>query len=129
MTAGLELAAQLAVVVNFAVEDDPDRARLVVHRLPAARQIDDAEAPHAEGEPRLNVHAFVVGSPVADHVAHPVDEGEFRLETRRRLLAAAARRRIREACYPAHRRSSVSLSFSALAWCLRGRSRLRHMHG
>ena len=40
--------AQLAEVVDLAVEHDPDRAVLVVNRLMAGRQIDDAQAAHPE---------------------------------------------------------------------------------
>ena len=40
----LELGAQLDVVEDLAVEDDPDRAVFVVDRLLAAREVDDAQA-------------------------------------------------------------------------------------
>jgi hypothetical protein len=41
---GLELPAQLDVVEDLAVEDDPDRVVLVGHGLIARGEIDDAEA-------------------------------------------------------------------------------------
>ena len=46
--AGVELRAQLAIVVDLAVEDHPDRAVLVADRLMAAGEIDDAQPAHAE---------------------------------------------------------------------------------
>jgi hypothetical protein len=47
----LELAPQVAVVVDLAVEDDPDGAILVADRLLAVVEIDDAQPPHAEATP------------------------------------------------------------------------------
>ena len=43
-----ELRAQLAVVVDLAVEDHPDGAVFVANRLVAAGEVDDAQAAHAE---------------------------------------------------------------------------------
>ena len=43
-----ELAPQLAVVVDLAVEDDPDRAVLVGDRLLAGLEVDDGQPAHAE---------------------------------------------------------------------------------
>ncbi len=43
MAARFELGAQLGEVVDLAVEDDPDRAVLVGHRLIAGGEIDDAQ--------------------------------------------------------------------------------------
>ena len=50
--AALELGAQLAEVVDLAVEDDADRAVLVEDRLVAARQVDDRQAAHPQGDAR-----------------------------------------------------------------------------
>src|SRR6266850_2129790 len=55
MACRFELGAQLAEVVDLAVEHDPDGTVLVVDRLMAGREIDDAQAPHAERD------ALVVG--------------------------------------------------------------------
>ena len=44
-----ELAAQLDVVVDLAVEDDPDGLVLVGHRLAAAGEVDDAESGDGRG--------------------------------------------------------------------------------
>ncbi len=45
MAAPLEVARELGKVVDLAVEDNRERARLVVDRLVARRQVDDAQAP------------------------------------------------------------------------------------
>src|SRR5262249_38925257 len=50
MAAALQLAAELLEVVDFAVEDYPDRSVLVVNRLAAGLGVDDAEAAHAEAD-------------------------------------------------------------------------------
>ena len=52
VAARLEIAAQLAMVVDLAVEDDPDRAVFVGHRLVAAGAIDDRQTAMAERLPR-----------------------------------------------------------------------------
>jgi hypothetical protein len=66
--------AQLAEVVDLAVEHDPHRAVFVVDRLMAGREIDDAEAPHAErhaiGDPRT----LVVRAAVPNHIAHAMHQ-------------------------------------------------------
>ena len=53
MTGGLELGAEFAVVVNLAVEHEPDRAIFVVDRLLPRGQVDDAQPPHPETNARL----------------------------------------------------------------------------
>src|SRR5262249_2492949 len=72
----LQLSAQFAVVVDLAVEDDPHRARFVVNRLAASREIDDAEAAHAEADAGLDVDTLVVWTAVSYDVAHAMDERE-----------------------------------------------------
>jgi hypothetical protein len=105
MAERFELRAQLEVVVDLAVEDDPDRAGLVVDRLAAAGKVDDAQSPHAQADARLHVDSLVVRPPVPDDFAHAVNEVELVLLARR-LAAKGDDRRVRETCYPAHIRSS-----------------------
>ena len=50
MTLPLELDAQLAVVVDLAVEHEPNRAVLVRDRLVSRLEIDDREPPETEAE-------------------------------------------------------------------------------
>ena len=50
MPGALELAAQLAVVVDLAVLDDVQGAVLVRDRLVARLEVDDREAPRGEGD-------------------------------------------------------------------------------
>ena len=47
---GLELAPQLGVVVDLAVEDEREVAVVAVERLVAGRDVDDREAAHADRE-------------------------------------------------------------------------------
>ena len=68
--APLEIAPQLLVVVDLAVEDDPDRAVLVRDRLVAAVEIDDAEAAHAERDAVADVHTLIVGAAMRHGAAH-----------------------------------------------------------
>jgi len=62
MTAGLQIATDVCVVVNLAVEDDPDRAVLVRERLLPRLQIDDAQAAMREGGSRVEAQAGFVGT-------------------------------------------------------------------
>src|SRR5262245_59216820 len=73
VASGFEQIAQLLVVVDLAVEHDPNGSVFVRNRLVAVVQIDDAEAPHAEGNAVGQVDAFVVWSAVDHGVAHPAD--------------------------------------------------------
>ncbi len=71
----LELAHQLAVVVDLAVLDDDDRAVLVRDRLVAAVEVDDREPPCGDSDSLADVHALRVGAAVIErgrHRAEPV---------------------------------------------------------
>src|SRR5207237_587611 len=71
--ARLQLAAQLAEVVDLAVEDQPHLAVLAGHRLFAAGEIDDRQAPEAERHSGLEVHAVAVGPAVRERARHALD--------------------------------------------------------
>ena len=83
---GFECLAQLAVIVDFAVEDDHVAPRRRDHRLVAGgREIDDRQPPVPERNPCLGIgpHALVVRPPVGDGVGHAPRNG---LERGRRGL-------------------------------------------
>ena len=61
MAAGLEVAAELGVVVDLAVGDERDRPVLVVQGLRAARHIDDGQPARRDGGVRADVKAVAVG--------------------------------------------------------------------
>jgi hypothetical protein len=65
--------AKIGMVVELAVLDSPDRARVVAHRLMAAVEIDDAEAARAERDPRCAVRAAVVRAAMRHRVRHAVE--------------------------------------------------------
>ena len=67
---GLELGAQLAVVVDLAVVDEPDGLVLVGHRLVPALAVDDAQAAVAEADGRRLEGAGVVGAAMHDGGGH-----------------------------------------------------------
>ena len=71
-----EVAAELGVVVDLAVEGDPHRAVLVGHRLvPGGADVDDAEptVPQDHAPIRALPEPAVVGTAVGDDFAHPHD--------------------------------------------------------
>ena len=73
MAAPNQIRAQFLKVINLAVVDDPSRLIFVEERLMTARQVDDAEAAHAQTGAILDEDAFVVRPTMNDHVAHATD--------------------------------------------------------
>ena len=69
----LELGAQLLEVVDFAVEDDPDRLVGIGHRLMAAGEIDDRQPPEAEADRTLHEVALVIRAAMGDRISHQPD--------------------------------------------------------
>ena len=55
MAAAEESVPQRAVVVDFAVEDDPDRAVFVGQRLMSAGDVEDGEAAMSQGDAGLGI--------------------------------------------------------------------------
>jgi len=71
---GLELGAQLAVVVNLAVVDEPDRLVLVGDRLMATGAVDDRQAPVAQAHVVPLKTAGVVRAAVHEHRGHAAEK-------------------------------------------------------
>src|SRR5262249_33496864 len=74
-----EDAPQITVVVDLAVEDDPDIAGLVRHRLPPGLEIDDAQPAMPERGEVVDVIPFVIGSAVRQRGRHALDRAAPRL--------------------------------------------------
>src|SRR5262245_9931347 len=66
----LELAPQLDMVVDLAVEDRVDGSGLVLYRLPATGAVDHGQPSHREADASLDVEPLAVGAPVAEGAAH-----------------------------------------------------------
>src|SRR5437764_8618256 len=75
MPAHTKLAAQLAIVVDLAVEDREHALVFVGNRLPAADDIDDAEPPHAERDLWCEEISILVRTAVTNGVAHQLQSG------------------------------------------------------
>src|SRR5258708_382045 len=73
MTALPQRVPELAIVVNLAVEDDPDRTILVADWLLAAFEVNDAQPSHAQSRAGPEVDPFLIGSAVHQHLAHGAD--------------------------------------------------------
>src|SRR5439155_22820662 len=74
---------EVAVVVDLAVQSDPDAAVLVGERLMATRDVDDAEPLGAQGHPaqRIEVDALVVGPAMTLRRVHLADCRAVRIPT------------------------------------------------
>src|SRR2546426_9691432 len=70
MTARAEIGGQLPVVVDLAVEHDPDGAIFVADRLVARLQVDDAQAAHPQTRTGPQIKALVVRTTVHQGRAH-----------------------------------------------------------
>ena len=90
VAARLELVAELAEVVELAVEDGDDVAVLVRDRLAARGEVDDPQPPVAEHAAAEGVDRALVGAAVDDRVVHA-----RRRPPRRRSPAGAGIRRSR----------------------------------
>src|SRR5216684_1249906 len=92
------------MVIDFAVEDDPDGPRFVTDRLVASGDINDAEAAHANTDWAIGIDAFIVratmrhsgahlphgariGARILPEFHHPCDSTHFRLPQLRSRLA------------------------------------------
>ena len=72
MAAALQLAAQLAVVVDLAVVHQLQRSVVARERLPACvAQVDDREPPEAERDAVVGERAVAVRAPVVERRGHP----------------------------------------------------------
>jgi hypothetical protein len=61
------------MLVELAVLRRPHGAVLVRERLMPLDDVDDAQPPDADRDPRSRVGADVVGPSMPDHVRHPVE--------------------------------------------------------
>ena len=73
MAVRLQLAAEVRIVVDLAVEDDLDRTVLVPDRLIARLQVDDAQAPHRQANGTVGEEALAIGAAVGERVAHGLE--------------------------------------------------------
>ena len=95
----LQLLAQLAEVVDLAVEDQPERSVFVRHRLAGrVAQVDDGEAPVAEARGPVQMQALPVGPTVGQGGGHGSDVlAPHRAAAREHSAHAAHRSRIAQA--------------------------------
>ena len=70
VSAPQQLAPQVAVIVDLAVEDDDLGPIFVENRLAPAGQVDDAEPPHAQSHGAVHIDTLVVRPSVPDRFAH-----------------------------------------------------------
>ena len=71
VTPRLEAGPKLGMVVDLAVENDPDSPVLVAHRLLAAADVHDRKAPMCQPGAAVDDQPLSVRPAVRDAVAHP----------------------------------------------------------
>ena len=74
MPTGAQLISKLDVVVDLAVEGDPDRPVLVRDRLAAAIQVDDREPADRHPERAARIESPLIWTAVEHRVRHPVQQ-------------------------------------------------------
>jgi len=98
VTGSLQCLAQLAEVVDLAIEDEPHRAVLIGQRLMTCfAQIDDAQPPVAQGDTLAQVMTLVIWSAMRYRRGHPRDQIAIRP---------------RESGYSAHTNDSIDCRMS-----------------
>ena len=70
MPLDLEVFSQLSVIVYLTVEGDDPAPIRCFHRLIAAFEVNDREAPEAHRDPVVYILSRAIGSPVNDPVHH-----------------------------------------------------------
>jgi len=77
VAARLQAWAQRGVIVDFAVEDDPNCAVFVAERLVPAGDVNNTETPHADRGWPIAVNAFIVWAAVGHGGAHLPHHGRI----------------------------------------------------
>ena len=75
MALRFKMPANIGMVVDFAVEDDPDRSVFVREWLLAGAQVDDAQSPMRESGKGVDVQAGFVRTAMLEDVAHADSAG------------------------------------------------------
>ena len=70
MAALLQLAAEVAKVVDLAVKHNPNRAVLIVDRLASGLEINDAQAAHAQADTGAYIESLIVWATMDHGRAH-----------------------------------------------------------
>ena len=100
VTTQLEFFLQLGKVIYLTVKNCPDSLVFIVDRLASAREIDDAEPPHAQPDTTLRIKAFIIWPAMDNCPAHMLELGCFN------FLPFAPN----QACYSAHEGTSAMRS-------------------
>jgi hypothetical protein len=74
-----QFMAQRLEIEYFTVEDDGDASILIIHRLVAAKGIDNCQPPMAQTEARLAMKTFPVGTAMHQRIGHPRNQMPGRL--------------------------------------------------
>ena len=77
VAAGLEIAPQVAVVVDLAVEDDPDRLVFVGHRLLAAGPVDDGQPAMTKRKPGRAMNGAAVRTAMMQALGHRANRARY----------------------------------------------------
>src|SRR5262249_25942687 len=75
VTAGLQSASELDVVVDLPVHDEDDRSVLIRQRLVPAGDIDDRQAAESECDPIIDVEPVIIRSAVDHGRSHALHSG------------------------------------------------------
>ncbi len=92
VSAASQGSAQVAIIVDLAVEHHPHGSVFVRDGLPAHGQIDDAEAPHAHAHAPVNPVALVIRAAMPDLVAHRLDLRQIGVRRPQKISGYSAHR-------------------------------------
>src|ERR1041385_2462112 len=67
----LQRSSELGMIVDFAIEDDPDCAGLIADRLMSAGNINNAETAHSNADRAIRINALVIRPTMCHRATHP----------------------------------------------------------
>jgi len=79
MSARDQFLAQLRVIVDLAIEDNPDCPVFIADGLIPGGEVDDAQPPHANANWTFDVYSFVVRSAMKHGLAHVAEDRSIHL--------------------------------------------------
>jgi hypothetical protein len=92
MSSAFQTRPQFTVVINLAVEDDPDRVILIRHGLMAIPQVDNAKAPVRQANAAGTKEPGIVGPTMRRGICHELELVEMN----------GSGTVLKNACYPTH---------------------------
>src|SRR4051794_24945694 len=84
MATSYKLFAKFEMIVNFAIEHNPQRLVFIADRLMSSLQVNNAETPHSQSSRAVEVESLVIRAAMYHHAAHLAHGGSIGVQLFRR---------------------------------------------